>query len=372
MQLMLRKASNTLYVNGKFNFDQMHNYRMAVTEREVINGCLSVGPKHKYCNNVKDHIIIYTRIINNINLQNLKRASAFIDIADRKVDEEAVGLLAHYRDTLLPKKMKEHNAIYKKYYVEWIGREGLASETHEEYLNDFINHFYKNVLKLVDRAMRKEDTSAQGKIVTEILMHQWACINSVKVFYGRVDELAKLKDYITGKSSTPFVLYGAGGSGKTAMVSMAASKSLHEWLKPSTPLLLVRYCGTSPNSSSLGPLLTSLCQQISYICLLPFEDIPNDIVPLTAHMKELLNHATKEKPFIICLDSVDELSGSQDSNTMSWLPTKLPPYCKIILSCTKEDNNPALCQDYNFLRLVEQVLLALFCQNWQNLIIFQS
>ena len=46
---------------------------------------------------VKDHIIIYTRIINNINLQNLKRASAFIDINDRKVDQEAVKLLAHYR-----------------------------------------------------------------------------------------------------------------------------------------------------------------------------------------------------------------------------------------------------------------------------------
>ena len=48
-------------------------FRMAVTEREVINGCLSVD-------NVKDHVIIYTRILNNINLQNLKRASAFIDI----------------------------------------------------------------------------------------------------------------------------------------------------------------------------------------------------------------------------------------------------------------------------------------------------
>ena len=65
------------------------------------------------------------------------------------------------RDELLPQKMKENNAIYKRYNVEWIGREGLAPETHEEYLNDFINHFYKNVLKLVDRAMRKEDTSAQ-------------------------------------------------------------------------------------------------------------------------------------------------------------------------------------------------------------------
>ena len=213
MQLMLRKASHTLYVNGKMTFDEMHNYRMAVTEREVINGCLSIEK------DVKDHIIIYTRIINNINLQNLKRASAFIDIADRKVDQEAINLLAIYRDEKLPKKMKEHNAIYKRYTklefkesmndktfilhnfrynIEWIGREGLAPETHEEYLNDFINHFYKNVLKLVDRAMRKEDTSAQGKIVTEILQHLHACNQSVEVFYGRVEELEKLENYITG------------------------------------------------------------------------------------------------------------------------------------------------------------------------------
>ena len=74
-------------------------------------------------------------------------------------------LIAFRRDELLPQKMKENNAIYKRYNVEWIGREGLAPETHEEYLNDFINHFYKNVLKLVDRAMRKEDTSAQVKIL---------------------------------------------------------------------------------------------------------------------------------------------------------------------------------------------------------------
>ena len=324
------------------NHEEMHNYHMAVTEREVINGCLSVK-------NVKDHVIIYTRIINNINLQNLKRASAFIDISDRKVDQEAVGLLAHYRDELLPQKMKENNAIYKKYNVEWIGREGLATETHEEYLNDFINHFYKNVLKLIDRAMRKEDTSAQGKIVTELLQHLHACVDSVAVFYGRVDELVCLKEYISGDSNTPFVLYGAGGAGKTAMLSMAASKSLNEWLKPARPLLLCRYCGTTPDSSSLGPLLTSLCQQISYTNLLPFEDIPDDLVPLTAHMKELLKNATAERPLIICLDSVDALVGSQDANKMSWLPTKLPPHCKIIVSCTREDNNPALCVDYKLL-----------------------
>lgn len=42
-------------------------------------------------------------------------------------------------------------------------------------------HFYKNITKLVDRAMRKEDSSPQGQIVTEILQHLHACHNSVKV-----------------------------------------------------------------------------------------------------------------------------------------------------------------------------------------------
>ena len=63
--------------------------------------------------------------------------------------QEAIKLLSHYRDELLPQKMKENNGIYKKYNIEWIGREGLSPETHEEYLNDFINHIYKNLLKLV-------------------------------------------------------------------------------------------------------------------------------------------------------------------------------------------------------------------------------
>ena len=114
MQMLLRKASHTLFLNGKFTHEEMHNYHMAVTEREVINGCLSIEKE------LRDHVIIYTRIIQNINLQNLKRASAFIDIQDRKVDQEGVNLLAKYRDEKLPKKMESHKGIYKKYVIDWI------------------------------------------------------------------------------------------------------------------------------------------------------------------------------------------------------------------------------------------------------------
>ena len=73
-----------------------------VTEREVIRGMLTVK-------NTKNHCLAYVRYINNINLQNLRRAGLFIDIANRAVDTEAVKLLANLRDERLPAKIEISN-----------------------------------------------------------------------------------------------------------------------------------------------------------------------------------------------------------------------------------------------------------------------
>lgn len=77
-----------------------------VTEREVINGILNVK-------NTKNHCLAYVRIINNINLQNLKKASLFLDIINRSLDSEASRLLANLRDERLTDKIEQSN--YQKY-----------------------------------------------------------------------------------------------------------------------------------------------------------------------------------------------------------------------------------------------------------------
>lgn len=74
-----------------------------VTEREVINGILSVK-------NTKNHCLAYVRYINNINLQNLKKASLFVDIINRSLDTEAAKLMSDLRDTRLPAKIEAVNA----------------------------------------------------------------------------------------------------------------------------------------------------------------------------------------------------------------------------------------------------------------------
>jgi len=215
-----------------------------------------------------------------------------------------------------------------------MGREGIDKDTHDEYLSHFLAHFYRNITKLVDRAMRKEDSSAQGVIVTEILQHLQACTNSVKVFYGREESLDRAKEYIMGKSDKPIVLYGAGGCGKTSLLAKIAAMCF-EWYEErnAVPLLILRFLGTTPDSSALTPMLISLCQQISYNFMLAMEEIPDDLVPLTAHFKQLLSYGTPDQPLVVFLDSVDQLTGASGANKLTWLPSKLPKYCKVDTSC---------------------------------------
>ena len=49
------------------------------------------------------------RYINNINLQNLKKASLFVDIINRSLDTESAKLLGDLRDVRLPNKIESSN-----------------------------------------------------------------------------------------------------------------------------------------------------------------------------------------------------------------------------------------------------------------------
>jgi hypothetical protein len=58
------------------------------------------------------------------------------------------------------------------------------------------------------------------------------------------------------------------------------------------------------------------------------QDIPDDTVPVTAFLKELLSLATAQRPLLIFFDSIDELTGSQVYHvyTTSTLTTRVRIY----------------------------------------------
>ncbi|KAF8794516.1 NACHT and WD repeat domain-containing protein 2 [Argiope bruennichi] len=337
LQKMLRKAANTLYISKRIDHDAMHNYMMSVTEREVINGILNVP-------NTRNHCLAYIRQINAVDMTNLKEVSKFIDTLGRTVDIEAQKLLTDLRDVRLPQKIELSNSV--KYTINWCGKEGLSVKYHQDYLKEFTAHFYKHITRLVDRAMRKEDLSSQGHIVTEILQHLQAGKNSVSTFQGREYELDRIKNYIMSSSIQPFVLHGKGGCGKTSLLAKASSMMVEWSPKGTKPILTLRFLGTTPDSSSVVPMLTSVCQQIMYNYMMPWEGIPDDLIPLIAFTKRLLTKITYEQPLFIFLDSVDQLSGPSDANKLTWLPTRLPENVKIVISTASEGD----AKEYHLLR----------------------
>ena len=99
-----------------------------------------------------------------------------------------------------------------------------------------------------------------------------------------------------------------------------------------TPVIVIRFLGTTPDSSSIYPLLKSICHQIAHNYQKPIEGIPLDLSSLTNFFKNLLKSASEEKPLFIILDSLDSLSAMNSAHSLSWLPVNLPKNVKIILS----------------------------------------
>ena len=146
-----------------------------------------------------------------------------------------------------------------------------------------------------------------------------------------MDILERVRKYIQGSSKQPLVLWGEGGCGKSSMLAKIAADSTI-WLasKNCTPIRLVRFLGTTPDSSSIGPLLRCVCQQISFLYQVPDNNIPVELSNLINHFKRLLEKATADKPLCMFFDSLDQLSSADGAHSMSWMPPTLPNHVKFV------------------------------------------
>ena len=169
------------------------------------------------------------------------------------------------------------------------------------------------------------------RVYTEILQQLHVVNNFSQDFQGRTDILERVRNYTQGSSKQPLVLWGEGGCGKSSMLAKIAAES-PTWLssRPCTPIRLVRFLGTTPDSSSIGPLLRSVCQQISLLYQIQDSTIPVELSQVTNHFKRLLEKTTADRPLCIFFDSLDQLSSAEGAHSMSWLPPTLPSHVKLV------------------------------------------
>lgn len=302
----------------------------SVTEEEIEYGILGSS-------NPDAQSLCYIRHISDIEV-NLTDGSSrnYTDVLEGKRDIEAQDFLSKLKRDRVLQKLEENNVTH--FEVKWSnGGINASDRLHEEYLNSFCNKFESDVQRLIEKSLQQtaKEKAKESNLYKEVLHHAWFCQDKCASFRGREDVLEKIETFLkdVGKPE-PLVIYGSSGSGKTSIMAVVA-KSAKEWLGDGT-VCIFRFLGSSPDSSSIRAAISSICLQICEVYSMdpPKVDIVEDFSQLVRFFHGIILSlpVSTVKPFVLILDSVDQLSAANNAHLMNWLPKKCPQFVKIVVS----------------------------------------
>ena len=331
-------------------------YEASATEQEIVRGALEVA-------DADEHVFCFFRAITNreeldsdIPLQRPERqdneplAEDFIDLVDpkgdRRPDKDARDQLENLKSSL---DAKLHDNI-RTYEARW--QEGQISPDHlgslPESLGDCLallddpeargtlcldvwRSMATTILRQLDQVERIDPLYA------EIWSHEEFGGERSGHFTGREQPLARIAGYLAESEPGLFAILGEPGSGKSALMARALEEA-----RAAHPdaVTLVRFIGATPASSDGRSLLDSLCRQISRAYGADESDIPIEYNDLAVEVEKRMKLADAERPLILFIDALDQLSGV--GRSLSWLPGSLPEHVHVVLSTLAGDCEQAL------------------------------
>ena len=208
---------------------------------------------------------------------------------------------------------------------------------HKAYLDDVCSQFFERISRLVDKGGVKESVKYTGT-TSEILQHFHLARTRTEVFEGREDIISRVQAYLENDSRVPLTVFGKSGCGKTSLMAKVVQNCCQKvWIgKGEKPyVIMVRFLGTTPQTSNLYQLLDSLCSQLSVLCGKKWE-VPEKFKDMVGQLYDLLALAATKRTIVLMLDSIDQLMPAYNAYKMKWLPDQLPTNVRVIVSTIAE------------------------------------
>lgn len=283
-------------------------YVASATEQEINNGALTIE-------DASEHVFCFFRKI--VDLPNDERARDFVDLEENGKPD--VGARQRLED--LKNRLQEAlpGNIYE-YEVKWTGKghtNGHLKQLCEDVYNSLAKVIKQEIEKLKKGDFLEEEISEQENFRQE----------RTQFFIGRANILEKISKYIKEEGQYPLAIFGEGGSGKSSLIAYAIEQARQKF--PGAEIVF-RFIGTTPSSSDGRALLESLCREISRLYGGDEATVPSSYEELIKDFRERLSLATAEKPLILFLDSLDQLSTVYNAQNLIWLPGKLPENVRLI------------------------------------------
>ena len=110
--------------------------------------------------------------------------------------------------------------------VLWKFNEGIDRKLHKDYLDRFTEKFTSMMIDKIDRLSDVFNATPLPPMMEEVFQ-QWHLTQEESSTFCREvhdDVINRIRDYVTGSSEAPLVLFGMEGSGKTAIMAQAAAE----------------------------------------------------------------------------------------------------------------------------------------------------
>uniref|UniRef100_A0A8C2V7E1 NACHT and WD repeat domain containing 1 n=1 Tax=Chinchilla lanigera TaxID=34839 RepID=A0A8C2V7E1_CHILA len=213
------------------------------------------------------------------------------------------------------------------------------NKAHARYLRELGEQFVASASRQLLQHLREQPPTPPGLawLFQDIRHHLWQGAEATRAFCGRQELLARLGQRLRQddrRPHSPLVLFGAPGTGKTAVLCKLAEQAAG--LLGRKTVTVLRLLGTSQGSADARRLLASLCLQLCLAFGLPTP--PGQVLQARArlgHFFHVLLHTVGRRDFeslVILLDAVDDLDPGCHSRGVPWLPLVCPPRVHLVLS----------------------------------------
>jgi hypothetical protein len=345
----IRNILRTAVIKLHFTSRQLERYLASATHQEINRGAMNPPDDIE---KTEKHVFAFARNISG--LPNDQTANGFIDLVDGKLDEESKLKLDALKAGLKAKLGECH--------IDQIPKPEIKEEDENDGGIDLIGHYINYEGKWQDNKLVLNDLQKFNEIVYEaikkVISQQLAVVvdkdeinHEVKLhdefktrltehFKGREDILKTIKSYLENKNEKKVMsLIGKSGTGKSSV--MAQVVKLNE-KKEAT--LVYRFIGTTSGSSNIMSLLQSVCGEIARAYGIDAKTLARegdekawyDMHGLADVLRKCLALATAEKPILLFLDSLDQLSDTDNAKALYWLPSELPAHARFLVSSLPE------------------------------------
>jgi hypothetical protein len=295
--------------------ERKSRYVASATEQEIEAGAMKAADADK-------HVHAFFRTIEG--LPRDKTAGDYLDLDETgAVDADAQARLAGLKARLKERLGENVHA----YGARW--QSGSVSTGHLEAL-------CQDVWEALSRVILGELAELQNMdpLEKEAEDHEAFGRERARFFFGREDGQRRIASYLIEGDKRPLAVFGASGSGKSALLAMALEQAR---MKHPEARIVARFLGATPFSSDIRALLESLCREITRACGGDQASVPSEYKELAADFPKRLALATAKKPLVLFLDALDQLSDSHNGRNLLWLPADLPDHVYVVVSTAPAD-----------------------------------